>query len=101
MILRISPMIRHRYVLLVVLTLSAIKPVEAQTLQPNYGAPATPVSVCSGNATFYAKIIGSAPSCATGTLSITLPPGYVYVSGSATVTAGSGSVSESSASANQ
>ncbi|HSC40001.1 MAG TPA: hypothetical protein VLD19_19090, partial [Chitinophagaceae bacterium] len=83
------------------LVLSAIKPIQAQTLQPNYGAPATPVSVCNGNATFKAKIIGSAPSCPTGTIDITLPAGYVYVSGSAYVSAGSGSLTQVSASGNQ
>lgn len=92
---------RYYPALLALFVLIAIKPVQAQTLQPNYGAPVTPVSVCNGNATFKVKIIGSLSSCATGTLDITLPPGYVYVSGSAGVTAGSGSVSQVSALNNQ
>ena len=91
-------MSRYYPVFLALFVLTAIKPIQAQTLQPNYGAPATPVSVCNGNATFNVKIIGSLPSCPTGTLDINLPPGYVYVSGSASVTAGSGSVSQSGAS---
>ncbi len=91
---------RHFPVLLVLFVLSAIKPIHAQTLQPNYGAPAAPVSVCNGNATFSIKIIGSFPSCPTGTLNITLPTGYVYVSGSAFMAAGSGSVSQASVSGN-
>ncbi|MBS1563862.1 MAG: hypothetical protein JST39_05705, partial [Bacteroidetes bacterium] len=86
--------------LLVLIVLIAIKPIQAQTLQPNYGAPATPVSVCNGNVTFNVKIIGSLPSCTNGTVGITLPPGYVYVSGSAYVSAGTGSVTQNSASGN-
>ena len=92
---------RYYPALLALFVLTAIKPIQAQTLQPNYGAPATPVSVCNGNVTFKVKVIGSLPSCATGTLGITLPAGYVYVSNSAFVSGGSGSVAQAGASGNQ
>ncbi|MCA0398518.1 MAG: gliding motility-associated C-terminal domain-containing protein [Bacteroidetes bacterium] len=72
----------------------------SQTLQPNYGAPSTPISVCNDNAQFKIKIIGSASACASATLDILLPSGYRYLSGSASVTAGSGTVSQVSVSGN-
>ena len=72
----------------------------AQTLQPNYGAPATAVSVCDGNVVFKVKIIGSSSPCTQGVINITLPSGYVYAGGSATVTAGQGTVTETTVNTN-
>ncbi|MBX2923047.1 MAG: gliding motility-associated C-terminal domain-containing protein [Chitinophagaceae bacterium] len=79
------------------LCLFLINKTGAQTLQPTYGAPAMPVSVCNGNAVFKIKIIGSGSPCAEGTIDILLPAGYVYVGGSAKVSAGTGAVSQVSA----
>lgn len=71
----------------------------AQTLTSGYGAPTVPLNVANGSATFKVKIVGSASACSgPSSLTITMPTGYVYVSGSASVTAGSGSVSETSVS---
>ncbi|MFZ1528707.1 MAG: T9SS type A sorting domain-containing protein [Ferruginibacter sp.] len=50
---------------------------------------------------FKVKIMGNAAACAgPSSLAITLPPGYVFVPGSASRTGGSGTVSQISASAN-
>lgn len=81
----------------IIMCLFLIGKVKAQTLQPTYGAPTIPISVCNGNATFKIKIIGSSSPCAEGTIDILLPSGYVYVGGSATVSAGTGTVSQVSA----
>ncbi|MFT4022682.1 MAG: hypothetical protein QM664_02720 [Flavihumibacter sp.] len=77
----------------------AVLPFQAksQTLQPDYGAPANAVSVCDGSAAFKIKIVGSSQACASGTIDIELPTGYIYVSGSALVSDGSGTVSQVSA----
>jgi hypothetical protein len=72
----------------------------AQTLQPDYGAPASPVNVCNGNAVFKVKIVGGVNACTQGTLNITLPTGYVYATGSATLATGTGTVTETSFSGN-
>lgn len=87
-------------ILLLGLLLLNLKPSVAQTLQPDYGAPSTPVNVCNGNAAFKVKIVGGATACSQGTLNISLPVGYVYVSGSATLSGGTGTVSETSFSGN-
>lgn len=68
----------------------------AQTLQPDYGAPSAPVNVCNGNAVFKVKIVGGINACTQGSLNISLPAGYVYVSGSAVLAGGTGTVSETS-----
>lgn len=74
---------------------------QAQTLQPNYGAPPTPVQVANGAAIFKIRINGNTTTCAgPSSLNITLPTGYVYVSGSAFIAAGGGSLSQTSASNN-
>ena len=74
---------------------------QAQTLEPNYGSPASPLNVANGAATFKIRINGGTGACAPASaLSITLPPGYVYIANSATVTAGSGTVSQTSATNN-
>lgn len=73
---------------------------KSQTLQPNYGAPSAPISVCNDNAQFKIKIIGSSSACASATLDILLPAGYRYLAGSASVTAGTGSLSEVSVNGN-
>lgn len=68
-----------------------------QSLVSNYGVPSTPVQVANGAATFKIRINGGTAACAgPRNLDITLPAGYVYVSGSAAIAAGSGSVAESS-----
>lgn len=67
---------------------------KSQTLQPDYGAPATAVSVCDGSVVFKMKVIGSSQPCASGTIDIELPAGYVYVNSSAFVSAGFGTVSQ-------
>ena len=85
--------------LLLCLLLVLLQPLKGQTLQPNYGAPATAVSVCDGNVTFKLKIIGSSSPCAQGVVTIALPAGYVYAAGSAAVTAGSGTAAETATSA--
>lgn len=87
-------------ILLLGLLLLNLKPSVAQTLQPDYGAPSTPVNVCNGNAVFKVKIVGGTTACSQGTLNISLPVGYVYVSGSATLSGGTGTVSETSFSGN-
>jgi gliding motility-associated-like protein len=87
-------------ILLLGLLLLNLKPSVAQTLQPDYGAPSTPVNVCNGNAVFKVKIVGGATACSQGTLNISLPVGYVYVSGSATLSGGTGTVNETSFSGN-
>jgi len=87
-------------ILLLGLLLLNLKPSVAQTLQPDYGAPSTPVNVCNGNAVFKVKIVGGTTACSQGTLNISLPVGYVYVSGSATLSGGTGTVNETSFSGN-
>ncbi|MGN6292916.1 MAG: gliding motility-associated C-terminal domain-containing protein [Chitinophagaceae bacterium] len=87
-------------ILLLGLLLLSLNPLVAQTLQPDYGAPSAPVNVCNGNAVFKVKIIGGTTACSQGTLNISLPVGYVYVSGSAALSGGTGTVSETSFSAN-
>jgi len=82
------------------LLLLNLNPSVAQTLQPDFGAPSTPVNVCNGNAVFKVKIVGGTAACSQGTLNINLPAGYVYVSGSAALTGGAGTVSETSFSGN-
>ncbi|MET0465133.1 MAG: gliding motility-associated C-terminal domain-containing protein [Chitinophagaceae bacterium] len=77
-----------------------LTPSRAQTLQPDFGAPTAPVNVCNGNAVFKVRIVGGSAMCAQGTLTITLPAGYAYFAGSATLSAGSGSVSETAVSGN-
>ncbi|MET0634679.1 MAG: gliding motility-associated C-terminal domain-containing protein [Chitinophagaceae bacterium] len=72
----------------------------AQTLQPDYGAPATPVNVCNGSYIFSVRINGGTVVSPNGTLIINLPTGYVYVAGSASVTGGTGTLNESAVSAN-
>ena len=75
-------------------------PAGAQTLQPDYGAPAAPVNVCNGNATFKVKVIGGSAACAQGSLSISLPAGYLYAPATAVLSSGTGTVSETSVSGN-
>jgi|GEM_PF-3942272 len=56
----------------------------AQTLEPEYGAPDLPFSVSNGPQTFRVKIKGSSTACAAGgNLTLALPTGYVFLSGSA------------------
>jgi len=83
----------------ILLILLQVLSVHAQTLTSGYGAPTTPLNVANGSATFKVKIIGSASACSgPSALTITMPTGYFYVSGSASVTAGTGTVSETSVS---
>ncbi|MCG2617058.1 gliding motility-associated C-terminal domain-containing protein [Terrimonas sp. NA20] len=77
-----------------------LTPSRAQTLQPDFGAPAVPVNVCNGNAVFKVRVVGGSSACTQGTLTISLPAGYAYFAGSATLSAGSGSVTETSVSGN-
>lgn len=73
----------------------------AQVVVSGYGAPASPMNVGGQQSIFKVKIMGSAVACAgPKTLTVTLPPGYVFVSGSASRTAGSGIVTQVSAAAN-
>ncbi|PZR28447.1 MAG: hypothetical protein DI535_06090 [Citrobacter freundii] len=77
-----------------------LTPTGAQTLQPDYGAPTTPVNVCNGNATFKVKIVGGSAACAQGSLTISLPAGYLYAPATAALSGGTGTVSETSVSGN-
>jgi gliding motility-associated-like protein len=86
-------------VLLGLLLLNLI-PAGAQTLQPDYGAPTSPVNVCDGNAVFKVRIVGGSAACAQGSLNISLPAGYLYAPATAALSSGSGSVSETSVSGN-
>ena len=92
-------MIRILPIILLGLLLN-LTPARAQTLQPNFGAPAVPVNVCNGNAVFKVRIVGGSSACAQGTLTINLPAGYAYFAGSATLSAGAGSVTETNVSGN-
>ncbi len=65
-----------------------------QTLQPDYGAPTAPVSVCDGSVIFKIKVIGSSQACASGTIDIELPTGYVFTNSSAFISGGTGNVSQ-------
>jgi gliding motility-associated-like protein len=92
-------MIRILPILLLGLLLN-LTPARAQTLQPDFGAPAVPVNVCNGNALFKVRVVGGSSACAQGTLTINLPAGYAYFAGSAALSAGAGSVTETSVSGN-
>ncbi|WP_336514476.1 gliding motility-associated C-terminal domain-containing protein [Pollutibacter soli] len=72
----------------------------AQALEPGFGAPATPINVCNGSATFSVKVVGGLNACPSGTISVQLPAGFVYVAGSAAISGGTGTVSESAVSGN-
>ncbi len=91
---RILPILAWAFLNLLVSRLSA------QSLQPDFGAPSSPVNVCGGNAVFSVKINGGVAANPDATLDITLPMGYVYVAGTATLSAGTGSVTEVSTSGN-
>jgi gliding motility-associated-like protein len=58
------------------------------------------VNVCNGNAVFKVRVVGGSSACPQGTLTISLPAGYAYFAGSATLSAGSGSVTETLVSGN-
>lgn len=64
----------------------------AQTFEPSYGAPATPLQVCGSDAEFRVKINSGGTAVTGATLRITQPTGYAYTDGSAAYVSGGAGV---------
>lgn len=75
--------------------------VNAQTLQPAYGAPSAPISACNYHAFFKIKVLGGSRTCNEAVINIQLPNGYVYINESAVITSGNASLSQLSYQATQ
>lgn len=80
--------LRSYWVFLLFLSFSSY----AQTFEPSYGAPATPLQVCGNDAEFRVKINSGGTAVTGATLRVTLPTGYAYTDGSAAYVSGGAGV---------